>query len=87
MSAEAERVFSGAQHIISWERLRLRATVVKQSKYLKSWLQQIIKLKGFVTIDIAIKAINFKKFISKMISGNVGKNTVGNKEANKTIGR
>ena len=85
MSAEAERVFSGAQHIISWERLRLRATVVKQSKYLKSWLQQIIKSGGFATVDIAVKVINLEES-NKTINGDAGSNVMGNKEANEAAG-
>ena len=77
MSAEAERVFSGTQQIITWERSRLGATV-EQSECLKSWLQQIIKSGGFATADVAIKAINLKGSIDKT-SGNAGRNAVSNK--------
>ena len=56
------------------------------SEYLKSWLQQIIKSGGFVTVNVAVKAINFEESIDKMMSGNAGRNTVSNKEANKAVG-
>ena len=52
---EAERVFSGARRTISWERSRLRATVVEQSECLKSWLRQIIKSGGFATVDVILR--------------------------------
>ena len=48
-----------------------------------SWLQHIVKSGGFATIDIAIEAINLKESINKPTSGDAGKNTVSNKEANK----
>ena len=86
ISAEVERVFSGARRIILWERLRLRATVVKQSKYLKSWLQQIIKSGGFATVDIAVKVINLEES-DKTISGDAGSNIIGNKKANEAVDR
>ena len=38
-------------------------------------------------VDVAIKAINLKESINKMISGNAGRNIVSNKEANKAVGR
>ena len=87
ISAKAERVFSGARRIITWERLRLGATVVEQSECLKSWLRQIIKLGGFAMVDVAVEAINLKESIGKMTSGDAGRNTVRNKEVNKAVGR
>jgi hypothetical protein len=39
MSAESERVFSGARRTISWERHQLGADVVEQSECIKSWLR------------------------------------------------
>ena len=68
MSAEAEHVSSSAQQTIVWERLRLRATAVEQSK--------IIKLRGFVMVGITIKVINLKGFINKRVSQNKGRDTV-----------
>jgi len=43
MSAESERVFSGARRTITWERHRLGAEVVEQSECLKSWIRLAIK--------------------------------------------
>ena len=85
ISAEVERVFSGARRIISWERSRLRATVVEQSECLKSWLRQIIKSGGFATVDIAVKVINLEES-NKTINGDAGSNVMGNKEANEAAG-
>jgi hAT family C-terminal dimerisation region len=39
MSAEAERIFSGARRTISWSRFRLGIKVVEQTECLKSWLR------------------------------------------------
>jgi hypothetical protein len=39
MSAEPERVFSGARRTISWERSRLGAETVEQTECLKHWIQ------------------------------------------------
>ena len=36
---------------------------------------------------IAIKAINLKEYINKIISSNINRNTVRNKEVNKVVGR
>jgi hypothetical protein len=76
MSAKVERVFSGAWRIISWERLRLGAIVVEQSKCLKSWLRQIVKSGGFATVDVAVKVINLEGSIDKTTSRNTGRSTV-----------
>jgi predicted transport protein len=43
MSAESERVFSGARRTITWERHRLGADVVEQSECLKSWIKLLMK--------------------------------------------
>ena len=85
MSAEAERIFSGVRGIILWEHSRPGATVVEQSKCLKSWLQQIVKSGGFATVNVAIEVINLEKS-DKTMSGNAGSNAMGNKEANEAAG-
>jgi hypothetical protein len=40
MSAEAERVFSGARRTISWERAALGSVSVERGECLKSWSLQ-----------------------------------------------
>jgi len=35
-----------------------------------------------VTVDVAIEAINLEEFVDKTTSGDAGRNTVSNKEAN-----
>jgi hypothetical protein len=50
MSAESERVFSGARRTITWERHSLGCEVVEQSECLKSWIRLLIK-DGEVSID------------------------------------
>jgi hypothetical protein len=37
ISNEPEQVFSGAHHIISWERTQLSAKNIKRTEYLKYW--------------------------------------------------
>jgi len=76
MLAEAECVFSGVRRMITWERLRLGAIVIEQSECLKSWLRQIVKSGGFVTVDVAVEAINLKGFIDKTTSRDMGRNAV-----------
>jgi hAT family C-terminal dimerisation region len=76
ISAKVERVFSGARRTILWERLRLGARVVEQSKCLKGWLRQIVKSGGFATVDVAVEVINLKGSIDKTISCNTGRSTV-----------
>jgi len=61
--------------------------VVEQSECLKSWLRQIVKSGGFATVDIAVEAINLEESINKTTSGNAGRNTVSNEEANRAVGR
>ncbi len=46
MSAEAERVFSGARRTISWERAALGSVSVERGECLKSWSLQNISLLG-----------------------------------------
>jgi hypothetical protein len=60
ISAEAERVFSGARRTISWTRCRLRATVVEQTECLKSWIREVIKSGGFISEEVAAKVLNIK---------------------------
>ena len=35
--------------------------VVKQTKYLKSWIYWVVKTGGFTTVNIAIKVLNIKE--------------------------
>ena len=46
MSAEAERVFSGARRTISWDRVLLGSTNIECTECLKSWLQSNITAGG-----------------------------------------
>ena len=39
MSADPERVFSGARRTISWDRMLLGATTIEKVEYLKSWIR------------------------------------------------
>lgn len=39
MSAEAERVFSGARRTVSWDRSRLSAQMVEYTECLKHWIK------------------------------------------------
>jgi hypothetical protein len=39
MSAEAERVFSGARRTVSWDRSRLSAQIVEYTECLKHWIK------------------------------------------------
>ena len=42
MSAEPERVFSGARRIISWERMQLGRDNIEKIECLKSWIRNNI---------------------------------------------
>lgn len=53
MSAESERVFSGARRTITWERHQLGAEVVEQSECLKSWIRLTAKDGGTMAGDLA----------------------------------
>jgi len=57
-----------------------------QAECLKSWLRQIVKSGGFATVDVAVEAINLEESIDKTTSGDAGRNTVSDKEANKAVG-
>jgi len=46
MSAEAERVFSGARRTISWDRISLGSTNIERTECLKSWLLSNITAGG-----------------------------------------
>ena len=46
MSAEAERVFSGARRTISWDRILLGSTNIERTECLKSWLLSNITANG-----------------------------------------
>ena len=39
MSAEPERVFSGARRTISWQRMRLGVKIIEAGECLKSWIK------------------------------------------------
>jgi len=39
MSAEPERVFSGARRTISWERMQLGEETIEKTECLKSWMR------------------------------------------------
>jgi len=53
MLAEAERVFSGAWQIISWDRISLKSINIEHIECLKSWLLSNITANGrFMAINI-----------------------------------
>lgn len=39
MSADPERVFSGARRTISWDRMLLGSSTIKKGECLKSWIR------------------------------------------------
>jgi hypothetical protein len=49
MSAEAERVFSGARRTISWDRAQLGGHMVQMTECLKSWLRSGLSQGSFRT--------------------------------------
>jgi len=49
MSAEAERVFSGARRTISWERASLSARRIERLECLKNWLKSKLSHGVFLT--------------------------------------
>lgn len=51
MSAEPERVFSGARRTISWERMRLESATIERKECLKSWIGSGITDDRFVVND------------------------------------
>ena len=46
MSAEAERIFSGARRTISWDRISLGSTNIERMECLKGWLLSNIAAGG-----------------------------------------
>jgi hypothetical protein len=44
MSAEPERIFSGARRTISWQRMRLGIDTIQKTECLKSWIRSGITL-------------------------------------------
>jgi hypothetical protein len=50
MSAEAERVFSGARRTISWERTRLSSYTVERTECVKSWMKNKLIYSGFMAL-------------------------------------
>ena len=80
MSAEAEQVFLGAQQTISWLQCRLGATVVKQTKCLKSWIHKVVKSGGFASAEVAAKVLNIKEGVSNMGSNNTSNSQVLDEE-------
>jgi hypothetical protein len=49
MSAEAERVFSGARRTISWDRAQLGGHMVQMTECLKSWIRSSLSHGTFRT--------------------------------------
>ena len=49
MSAEAERVFSGAWRMITWDRIRLGAIIVEMTECLKHWISSGLSQGAFCT--------------------------------------
>lgn len=81
MSAEAERVFSGARRTISWTRCRLGATVVEQTECLKSWIREVIKSGGFASEEVAAEVINIEgESLGNPQDDDIGNNQVVDEE-------
>ena len=81
ISAKAERVFLGIRQIILQTRYRLGAIVVKQIKYLKSQIREVIKSGGFILEEVAAKVINIKgKLLGNPQDNNISNNQVVDKE-------
>ncbi|KJZ67921.1 hypothetical protein HIM_12690 [Hirsutella minnesotensis 3608] len=57
MSAEPERVFSGARRTISWERMRLESANIEKKECLKSWIGSGITEDRFVVGDESLVLI------------------------------
>ncbi len=54
MSDEAERVFSGACHTISWDRAQMNAETLECVKYLKHWKQSEILNESFIVWSLIL---------------------------------
>ena len=80
MSAEAERVFSGARRTISWTRCRLGATVIEQTECLKSWIREIVKSGGFASEEVAAEVLNIEGELDNQQDNNIGNNQVVDEE-------
>ena len=80
MSAEAERVFSGARRTISWTRCRLGATVVEQMECLKSWIREVVKSGGFASEEVAAEVLNIEGELDNRQDNNIGNNQVVDEE-------
>jgi hypothetical protein len=50
MSAEAERVFSGARRTISWERTRLSSHTVERTECVKNWTKNKLSNSAFTAL-------------------------------------
>ena len=62
ISAEAERVFSGARRTVSWERISLGSTSIERTECLKSWLLSNI------TADGRLMATNVVREASELLA-------------------
>ncbi|KAJ6437909.1 hypothetical protein O9K51_09331 [Purpureocillium lavendulum] len=51
MSAEAERVFSGARRTITWDRSRLSVKTIEQTECLKHWMKSGLLDRAFMSPD------------------------------------
>jgi len=85
MSAESERVFSGARRTISWERSSLGATVVEQTECLKSWIREVVKSGGFTTADIALNVEAIEKGLDRAQDNDLGNNKAADEAADEAV--
>src|SRR5437879_1257962 len=51
MSAEAERVISGARQTILWDRISLGSSNIERTECLKSWLRSNLTAGGILVLD------------------------------------
>lgn len=56
MSAEAERVFSGARRTITWDRASLGASTVEMTECLKSWIRSRLSY-GVISTPDEVKSL------------------------------
>jgi hypothetical protein len=65
MSAEVERVFSGARRTISWERSQIGGSNIMKTECLKSWFQShITKGKAVAVVDELLSACDYGDEVS-----------------------
>jgi hypothetical protein len=57
MSAEAERVFSGARRTISWDRMRLGSINIERTECLKSWLRSNLTVGGKLVASEVVEEV------------------------------